>query len=201
MKSIPATFSLLLLCLLLCGCGPVASLFGLYTPEDKFVDQKLVGEWKQVSPPGEDSPDEKLGRWVFQLGKDSQTYSVTLMSLDKPGSWRADARLVRLGDFEFVDFTASSDALNSETSAVPFPSVPVHMIGRIWIESGRVKIHFLADDWVKAQVKAGSLALPHIVKEGDPILLAPTEELRKFALEHAEDKEAFTENYELVRVD
>lgn len=197
MKVLPAILLCVSLACFACGCAPVGSLFELYTTQDKLFDPNLIGEWKQVSPPG----SEKLSRWLFQADKESVTYSAALTSLDKTGRWQADARLVNLGDFLFIDFTASSDALNDENAKVPFPSTPIHMFGRIWIEPGHVKIHFLNDDWVKAQIKAGTFPLPHVEKDGDPLLLAPTDELRKFVQEHAEDKEAFSENYELVRLD
>jgi hypothetical protein len=45
------------------------------------------------------------------------------------------------------------------------------------------------------QAKAGKLALVTVKTANWVILAASTEELRKFALEHADDKKAFPENF------
>ncbi len=58
-----------------------------------------------------------------------------------------------------------------------------------------MRIDFLSDDWVKNQQKAGKLSLPHVVGPEGILLTAPSEELGKFAIEHSEDKEAFSEQF------
>lgn len=57
----------------------------------------------------------------------------------------------------------------------------------------------LGDDGVKGRMKAGRFPLPHLGENGDLILPAGTEELRKFMQGHAEDKEALAEESKLVR--
>jgi len=48
-------------------------------------------------------------------------------------------------------------------------------------------------------VKAGMLPLPTVQTADGPVISAPTEELRKFALEYAEDTKALSEHYSLSR--
>jgi hypothetical protein len=72
-------------------------------------------------------------------------------------------------------------------------------MGRLWLEKNSLEIHLLKDDWVKDQIRAGSMPLSHLGENGDLILTASTDELRKFMQEHAEDKEALSENFKLVR--
>jgi hypothetical protein len=57
----------------------------------------------------------------------------------------------------------------------------------------------LSDEWVKQQHKASKPLLDFVQTADGPTISASTEELRKFALEHAEDKEAFSEPYSLSR--
>ena len=77
--------------------------------------------------------------------------------------------------------------------------ISTHMMGRIWLTKDSLEIHFLKDDWVKAQVKAGAFPLANVDVEGSPILTAKTDDLRKFMQAHADDQEALSENYSLVR--
>jgi len=62
-----------------------------------------------------------------------------------------------------------------------------------------MRIDFLNDKWVSDQAKAGKLALVTVKTPNLVILAASTEELRKFALEHADDKGAFSENFAFQR--
>lgn len=182
---------------LMAGCVPVNSLFALYTSNDKLFDPNLIGEWKQTP---ETASDSENMRWVFLRQGDSNVYKTSLVALGKRGGFLAKGRLVPLGNAMFVDFEADADSIDDGETAVPFPFIESHMIGRIWIEKDKVRIHFLNDDWVKKQLKDGQLTLAHAGPANDPVLNAPTPELRKFAVEHADDKEAFSENYELSRV-
>ena len=62
-----------------------------------------------------------------------------------------------------------------------------------------MRFDFLSDDWFKEQGKAGKLPLATVQTPNGLVISAATEELRKFALEHAEDMEAFSEPYSLSR--
>jgi hypothetical protein len=195
MKSKVLRAVILLGSLLMAGCEPANSLFALYTDEDKCLDDNLIGEWKQVSP----TPLE-AARWVFLRERDWTVYKTSLVVLGKRGGFLAKGRLVQLGNARFIDFQGDTDGFDDDETIMPFPLIESHMIGRIWIEKDAVRIHFLNSDWVKKQLEEGKLTLAHAGSAIAPILNAPTADLRKFALEHAEDKEAFSENYELARV-
>jgi len=198
MKTNPFVAAVLLAAMVMAGCAPENSLFPLYTNNDKVFDENLLGEWRQVPAAGDTS--DKDQRWVFFRDGDSFDYKTSLISLERKGGFLAKGRLVRLGNFQFIDFEPDTTSLDNNETLVPFPFLPSHMFGRIWIEKNSVRIHFLNDDWVKQQWKDGHLTLAHARSATDPVLNATTEELRKFCLEHAEDKEAFSENYELERV-
>jgi hypothetical protein len=198
MKS-KAVFAMILLgTMLMAGCEPVDCLFGLYTNADKTFDEKFVGEWKQTSPM--DSDSDKNSRWVFLRDGDSTVYNASLIALGKRGGFVAKSRLVSLGNALFVDFEPDTSSFDDGEMTMPYPVIETHMIGRIWIEKDAVRIHFLSDDWVKKQWKEGKLTLAHAGSSDNPLLIASTADLRKFALEHAEDEEAFSLNYELARL-
>jgi hypothetical protein len=184
--------------LMLAGCAPMDSLQPLYTPDDKIFEQGLLGTWQPKEP---ESNEDKNSRWIFQRSSDENSYAVSLTSVDKKGCLLAKARLVRLGNTLFVDFMGDmdNDRWSSDAGVAPYPVVQTHMIGRIWIDKDSFRIRLLDDQWVKKQIKSGKFALPHIEVESEQILIAKTEELRKFAQAFAEDQEAFSDNWEFIR--
>jgi hypothetical protein len=108
------------------------------------------------------------------------------------------AHLVRLGDYSFIDFgTPNMD--KRKFREIRFPTIESHLFGRIHLEKGSVRIDLLNDDWVKEQSQAGKLPLVVVQTAQGLVISASTEELRKFALEHAEDKQAFSDSYSLSR--
>lgn len=191
---------LLIFGVLAAGCGPADSLFSLYTAEDKTFDPALLGAWKPQHPT-EDS-NEKNTRWVFKR-KDANVYAFCWTAVNQEGCMRANARLVKLGDALFVDFEGATDDedLPPKTTSSPFPIVPTHMFGRIWIEKDTLRIHLLQEDWIKKQIKAGTFKLPYLEVNGSILLSAKTEDLRQFAQQHAEDQDAFSEKFEFKPVE
>jgi hypothetical protein len=190
-----ATFALVLL---LAGCGPASSLFPLFITGDKEFDERLLGEWRMQAE-ASFKHGEKSGRMVFRKSADGTEYEVTLFDSDEKGMNLAlTARLVRLGNFSFIDF-GTADADKRKFREIPFPAIESHSFGRINLEKGSVRFDFLSDDWVKEQGKAGKVALATVQTPNGLVISATTEELRKFALEHAEDTEAFSEPYSLSR--
>ena len=55
------------------------------------------------------------------------------------------------------------------------------------------------NDWVDKQIKVGKLGLAHLNTLNGQVIVAPTEELRKFALEHVNDEKAFSFTEHLVK--
>jgi hypothetical protein len=129
MKNKSLLVTLLLGILAADGCGPVNSLFALYTKEDKSFDENLVGEWQQN--PETASESDKNGRWVFLRDGDSSVYKTSLVTIGKQGGSFAKARLVHLGNAIFVDFEPDTDSPGDSERAVRFPIIESHMIGRI----------------------------------------------------------------------
>jgi hypothetical protein len=191
---------ILSLAILLNGCAPIASFFPLYKDDDKAFETRLLGTWK-VEKPDPKNPDDKNTRWIFAKSKDENFYDFKLGAVGAKGGFLAKARLVKIGPSLFVDFEGdtSNKVWDSKDIVIPFPVMQVHMMGRIWLEKDRVEIHFLKDSWVKDEIRAGSFGLPHLGENGDMILTAGTDDLRRFMEEHAEDKDALSDNCSFVR--
>jgi len=63
----------------------------------------------------------------------------------------------------------------------------------VQLEKDKMHINFLNHKRVSGQAKAGKLTLASVTTSNGIALSANTEDLRKFALEHAEDQDAFSE--------
>ncbi|HYA98464.1 MAG TPA: hypothetical protein VEH49_10235 [Methylomirabilota bacterium] len=180
------------------GCGPAFSLFGLCTADDKTFDDGLLGVWKQVEDGKNEGSDAT--EWRFDKGEDGLSYDVTLSNYDSPKKGRilSSARLVRLGGFLFIDFEAPDGEKRGVTDAV-MPALPAHCFGRITFDERQAHIALLDDSWIEKQVKAKTMPLAYLEGPNGRLVTAKTDELRKFALAHAEDKEIFGDKWDLVR--
>jgi hypothetical protein len=195
MNRLPSLCSIVAMVFLLPGCGPEESLFPLFTKTDTLLDQKLLGEWRIWSGKEVKAAD-KPAHIVFSPNDAGDRYDVRLTELNaEGGTMVSEAHLVKLGDCLFIDFgTPNMDNWHQ----VPYPAAESHVFGRLSLEKDRARIDLLSDDWIKKQIGAGKLPLRFLPLSGNT-LLASTEELRKFVMEHAEDQEAFSETLNLVR--
>jgi hypothetical protein len=185
------------LALLLSGCGPANSLYSLYDSDDSVSEDHLLGSWQPVVNDPHDS--EKDERWIFATSKNHKFYAFKMGTVGEKGGYVAKARLVRLGNNLFIDFEGESEDEASKDSVIPFPMITTHMIGRVWVEKDTLQLRFLDEDWVKKQAAAGAFSLPHLNVDGNQIITAQTDDLRKFIEAHADDKEALSVHYDFVR--
>ena len=186
----------------LCGCSPEGSLLSLYSKDDQAFEEQLLGEWKLQD--GTDAkPDEDFAPILFQKGADGSSYVVTTSNLDGKGlAVVSTARLVRMGDVLFIDFEPRDlEEIQPPPARVPFTTLQIHFIGRVRFEGSQIHLDFLDDSWTSKQAKAGQLLLPTVETESGTIIAAKTDELRKFALAHAEDEEAFSSKFVLTRME
>jgi hypothetical protein len=180
---------------LLAGCEPQQSLSPLVAKEDTLFDKQLLGEW-QIWGGTSSKPEDKPGLIVFRAADAAYTYDVKVSNFDEEGGTLSSvARLVKLGDYVFIDFgTPDTD----KWPQTPYPALSCHVFGRLTLEKDRARMNFLSDDWVRSSVKTAKLPLV-FDETSSPVLSATTADLRQFALAHAEDHEAFSETFTLVR--
>ena len=179
------------------GCGPADSLYALFTQDDKVFDEKLLGKWRWQES---EEPQEEDGALIFRRGEDAKTYEVELISAtaEKEANMIMSAHLVSLGDCLFIDF-GTPDLAKVKFHKIPFPIIEGHIFGTIATEGKKIHIHLLDDDWVQKQAAQDKLTLGWTKTPQGVVLTAPTPELRKFALEHVHDRQAFSDREEFYR--
>jgi hypothetical protein len=202
MKSVNITALVLVAALFLGGCSPIKCLFPLYADSDKLFDGTLIGEWRTA--PDKNQNDEGPGateneRWIFQKTQDHLSYDCSQVQLGKKGAVWSTVKLVKLGDALFVDFEPGP-AFPEGPQDLSYPRIDAHTIARIWLDKDVVRIRFLDEKWAFKQIHDGKFSLSHVETPTDLVVTATTEELRKFATEHADDKDAFSVEFQLIRV-
>jgi len=103
MKGKFASLAILSSAILLNGCGPIASFFPLYKPNDRTFETGLLGTWK-LEKPDSNHPDDKNTRWTFATSEDENFYDFKWGTVGAKGGFLAKARLTRIGSGLFADF-------------------------------------------------------------------------------------------------
>ncbi len=196
---IPFRLLMCALSLFLVGCTPEISLNPLFdeSKKESILFENLVGEWK-VQPTQNTGESDANTRWAFRRSEDGKGYTLSTFSISENGSYRSNVHILKLNDYLFMDLGPGER--DSSEFGTPFPTISGHVIGRIWLDENSVRIHILDEAWVVKQIKAGTLGLASTETPQGTVLIATTEQLRKFAVEHAEDKEAFSLNYDLIKI-
>jgi hypothetical protein len=136
---------------------------------------------------------------LFRENADDTEYEVTIFDFDEKGMDLAlTAHFVLLENSLFIDF-GTLDSDKRKFKLLPFPLIETHFFGRIHLEKDSVRFDLLNDEWIIKRIKDGTLSLATVQIADGRAIAATTEELRKFALEQAEDTEAFSEHYSLSR--
>lgn len=184
--------------LLVAGCAPEDSLFPLYTKEESLFNERLIGMWRVQKSPTE--PESNDWYMIFSEGKDKNTYLVRGVEGGKSsGGMFLIGRLVRLDAYTFIDFSPPEDSDEVNVRDAIYPYIPSHVFGRVRIEKNYVRFDLLDDEWVRKQIQAGTLGLAYVDTPKGQVISAPTEELRRFALAHANDDKAFSSTEYLVK--
>lgn len=201
MSKLVRLFLPIAVCLLLAGCAPQDSLFPLFLKSDQVFEEGILGEWIVQGGTQEIKPDEKSGQVTFQRGAEDGTYDIAVLldiEAEDGATLASTGKLVHLGSYLFIDLS-SPDLERRKNAIVPYPILESHVFGRVQLERDKMRIDFLSDKWVSDQAKAGKLAVAAVRTPNSVILSASTEELRKFALDHADDKDAFSESFAFQR--
>ncbi|HKQ40447.1 MAG TPA: hypothetical protein VJ063_20420 [Verrucomicrobiae bacterium] len=181
--------SAVLLLTIVTGCVP--SLNPIYTDKDLIFDPALLGKW------GSDDPHEK---WVFEKSSEK---SYKLKQTDAEGlTAEFDARLVRLGDYKFLDLTVTNiDERHFKMNGLAvFSMIPAHLVLKLHEIGPKLKLSVIDAGWVNEWLEKNPRSLDHH-KLGDNryVITASTKDLQKFIVQHAEEEGLFGGVNELTR--
>ena len=163
---------------LMAGC--VRSVHPIYTKEDLTFDPGLLGTWLEKN-------DKDI--WTIERAGDKAYKLTCLEDGEETKSATFDARLVRVGEQQFLDLFPEGPQFKSEF--YKFHLLPVHSFVRVSLQGDSGRMTVLNNDWLSKKIAARELDLPHFVVDEDLVLTGGTKELRDFLIRIAEEKNAY----------
>lgn len=194
---------LIVLALILAGCGPVMSLFPLYKDADFVTEDSVIGQWSEqdFSERSDKNPlEQRECCWKIEKGGNG-SYNISIpMGKGNPHHTRVAIRFLKLDGKFFVDAEPPDIDLDKDKSTdMLFPVVGAHIFGRIWIEKDEIKMKLLDQDWLRDAILGKRIHLDYVYTKGALLLAANTDDLQRFAIQFADDKDAFGDGYDLIR--
>ena len=161
--------------MLLTGCIP--SLAPLYTDRDAVSDARVTGTWT-------------IKNNTMTVTADGNGYKVVYAADENPAhKLNFTAHLVKLGSALFVDlFPEPPEDLAC------YPCMPMHMFGKVTIQSNTLKVDLFDPGWFNGMAKEGKITMEHAAIGNDYVLSAKTAEVQAFVLKYANDPKAFVES-------
>lgn len=174
--------------LLFAGCV-LTSVYPYYTAKDVIFEPKLVGRWDDLA-----KPDATNVCWEFTRTGTNNSYTLVIQGDEKPVTFLA--HLFRLKEWTFLDALPTEDHDDY---------VPPHYLLKITQFEPTLKTETLDYKWVSDLLEKQPGALQHLRMDPRPgdqsaarlLVTAPTAELQKFIIKHANNTNAFTEAYTL----
>ncbi len=183
----------------LAGCGPAVSVRPLYTDADRekpVAEPRIEGDW--IS--GEF--DKDTHEFTVDLGwkisavdvrQPDGHYSLTIRSLKPSKEWNGATsatltiNLVSIDDTLFFDATASP--ADDEYWPIMLGVVPMHLVGRLWVEQTFLRFAVLDDEWAAKTVPV-HLRGPRD-QDFPTIFMGSTSKLRDLVRRNADNDKAF----------
>jgi hypothetical protein len=184
-----ATLGIFVLAGVAAGCTSVVSLQPPFTQADLAPDPALVGTW--VLYPLADEKEGTAAVWTVRAA--GGAYDLTIP--DENGELFFKAYLVRLDQYLFLDIVPNDATVKRYRPQL----VPVHMVFRMWMDRDALLLAAISEGWLSKRIARGEVNLAHIRVGDDLLLTGSTKELREFALQYAQDSEAFIKVLFLVR--
>jgi hypothetical protein len=169
----------------------VPSLQPLYTPETIVFREELAGIWK-----GEPQKEES---WTFTKGENN-VYRLNIR--DKEDSSLLEARLVKLGDYLFLDLFPDGSALEASKLGEFYRAalVPGHLILQVKL-GAKLELRLMEAESLAEMLKANPKALAHtFVPEERLVITASTAELQAFMKKHAENEDLWGNPAEMQKL-
>ena len=176
----------------LSGCL-VFSFYPLYTEENLFPNDLLLGEWI----------DEDLSVWKFEypttknnegvIKTDSTSYILKIKDKDDSefDDEAFEIHLIQLDGHYFLDFYVGDSFDDKDLDFYDFHLLPVHTFAKIEFNTDSTMIRWFDPEWLEDLIEQNKIRIHH-EDNGDRILLtAKPKELQKFVTKYANSEDAF----------
>lgn len=173
------------------GCM-VFSFYPLYTEEDLFANDLLVGEWI----------DSDSAVWKFDFNykgiRTPENRDSTSFILQIKDKGEADfskntfsIHIIRLNGVYFLDFYLDEYLDNDNISFFDLHVIPVHSFAKLELKDGHAKLSWFSPDWLAELIKKNRIRIHHENNGNHILLTAKPHELQKFVIKYMDSEEAF----------
>lgn len=176
------------------GCV-VYSFYPLYSENDLFPNDLLIGEW--VDDDGADCSFKHPYKGNKDLGIiDSTSYVMMLKEGDNESEFTV--HFIELGGHYFLDFYLEDFGGNDDFNLSIFHIIPVHTFAKVTITENELQINWFNQEWLGELIKQNKIRIHHEENEDFMLLTAQPKELQKFVTKYANSEEAFEDGLELI---
>jgi len=180
-----------LLFVFISGCM-VFSFYPLYTEEDLFANDLLIGEWI----------DSDSAVWKFDFNykgkrlpenRDSTSFILQIKEKGETDFSKNTflIHIIRLNGVYFLDFYLEEYLDNDNISFFDLHVIPVHSFAKLELKGGHAKLSWFSPDWLAELIKNNRIRIHHENNGNHILLTAKPHELQKFVIKYMDSEEAF----------
>lgn len=184
--------------LLLSGCF-VYSFYPLYTEDDLFPNDLLLGEWMDQDSTIWKFKHKTTSKWFFggTVKYDSSAYYLNIKAQEDTAYSKRSiaARIVKLEEYYFIDFFMEDHLEDGPDSFFDMYLFPVHVFAKLELNGDQTNIKYFNPEWLGSLIQRNKIRIHHEKTEEMVLLTAKPKELQKFVLKYVNSEEAFEEDY------
>ncbi|MHA7110169.1 hypothetical protein ACRTDU_08595 [Sunxiuqinia elliptica] len=180
-----------LLVVFLSGCM-VFSFYPLYTEEDLFPNDLLVGEWVDADSITWQFDFNYFGKPVLE-NRDSTAFILRMKEKDSQEFSKQEflVRVIELGGHYFLDFYMEEYLKENDLTFFDLHLMPVHTFAKLELDGDDAKISWFSSAWLEELIEQNRTHIRY-ENNGDHILLtAKPQELQEFVVRYVNAPDAF----------
>lgn len=172
----------------------VVSFHPLYTADDLFANDLLLGQWM-------DREDSTIWQFTYAYNGeevpenvDSTAYILKFSGKENKLSENSfKVHVVELDGQYFVDFYLENyrPSEGKDPDLFDLHLMPVHSFARLQLSEDEAAINWFNPDWLTRLAERKKLEVDYEEDDGMYLITAPTPRLQKFVVKHYQDEEAF----------
>lgn len=180
-----------LLVVFLSGCM-VFSFYPLYTEEDLFPNDLLVGEWVDADSITWQFDFNYFGKPVLE-NRDSTVFILRMKEKDSQEFSKQEflVRVIELGGYYFLDFYVEEYLKENDLTFFDLHLMPVHTFAKLELDGDDAKISWFSGAWLEELIEQNRTHIRHENNGNHILLTAKPQELQEFVLRYVNAPDAF----------
>ncbi len=180
-----------LLVVFLSGCM-VFSFYPLYTEEDLFPNDLLVGGWVDADSITWQFDFNYFGKPVLE-NRDSTAFILRMKEKDSQEFSKQEflVRVIELGGHYFLDFYVEEYLKENDLTFFDLHLMPVHTFAKLELDGDDAKISWFSGAWLEELIEQNRTYIRHENNGNHILLTAKPQELQEFVVRYVNAPDAF----------